>query len=350
MRRVSWLLCLAPVLAQELVHVQMKQLERTIKLPGELLPYQQVDLHARVAGYVEKVNVDRGSAVKAGQPLVILSAPELAAQKLEVKARAAAVRAQGAELLARLASAQSTADRLKAAAATPGVIAGNEIVVAEKQVEAIRGQMAAIEGNAKAAESAVEAIEEMEKYLTLTAPFDGTVTERIAHPGALAAPAGPALLKIEQLGRLRGIVAVPETEIGGIVPGAKVTFTVSAYPGETFSGRVARFARTMEATTRTMPVEVDIVNTGGRLAPGQYTEFTWPVKKQRNSMMVPLTAVFTTTEGTFVVKPVDGKAAWVPVKRGVVQGDMVEIVSDLQPGDRVLKRATDETRRGSSIK
>ena len=116
----------------ELVRVQSKRLERMTRLPGEILPYQKVALHARVTGFVEKVGVDRGSAVKAGQALAVLAAPEMAAQLAEAEAKAQAVEAQRAEAEARILAAESTYQRLKAASATPGAVAGHELELAEK--------------------------------------------------------------------------------------------------------------------------------------------------------------------------------------------------------------------------
>ena len=128
MKLTRLLLLLLPyaLMAQETIEVVSKTVERKLRLPGELLPYEQVDLHARVNGFVEKVEVDRGSAVKTGQLLVQLSAPEMQAQLLEIEAKALAIEAQKAESEAKLMAVQAFYERLKEAAKTPGVIAGNE--------------------------------------------------------------------------------------------------------------------------------------------------------------------------------------------------------------------------------
>ncbi len=250
-----------------------------LKLPGEFLPFEAVDLVARVPGFVETVTVDRGSAVKQGAVLVTLSAPELRAQHAEAQSKVEAIRAQRAEAEAKLIAAQSTVERLKAAAATPGAIAAHEVVLAEKAVDALAAQIAAVNKAVTAAEAQVATIAEMEKFLTVRAPFDGVVVERKAHPGSLAGPAAGWLLRIEQLSRLRLVVAVPESQAAAIPLGAKVTFTVAAFPGETFTGSVARVARVMDVKTRTMPVELDVANGRGKLAPGMYAEVAWPAKK-----------------------------------------------------------------------
>ena len=340
----------SPLLAQETVPVITANIERKLRLPGELAPYQQVSLSARVQGFIEKVEVDRGSAVRKGQLLIQLSAPEMDAQIAEIESRAQSIESNRAEMEAKLAGVVSTYEHLKAASATPGVIAGNELVVAEKQADAIRGAMKGLEGAAKAARSSAGVIRDMKAYLQVIAPFDGIVTERLVHPGALAGPNSGPLLKIEQLSRLRLIVPVPETEYSSVARGATVTFKVPDNPAGTASAVVARIPKSLDAKTRTMAVELDVNNPNGSLAPGMYAEVQWPVRRVRPSLLVPVTAVVTTTERNFVVRDNHGKAEWVTVSKGVVSGESVEVMGDLKNGDRVVKRATDEIRDGSALK
>lgn len=338
---------LAPAQPVEVVTVVSKTLERRSRLPGEFAPYQAVDVHARVTGYVEAVHVDRGSVVKAGDPLVTLSAPEMAAHAAESEARVQILESQKAEAEAKVVAAQSTFERVKAASATPGAVAGNELVLAEKAVDAAKAVVRSLESSQKAARAAVDAQRDLLSYLKVTAPFDGIITERYAHPGALAGK--QPLLHLEQHGRLRLVVAVPEADVGGILRGARVPFTVPAYPGETFTGVIARVARVLDPKTRTMPVELDVVNSGSRLAPGMYPEVQWPMRRARASLMVPPSAIATTTERTFVIRVNAGKAEWVDVSRGAAQGDLVEVLGPLAAGDTVVKRPTDEIRQGSTV-
>lgn len=336
------------VFAQETAKVVTRPSERARKLPGEFTPYQTVELTARVAGYIESIGVDVGSVVRKGDVIAKLSAPEMTAQIAEAASRVELARAQRAEAEAKQLAAQATYERLKAASATPGAIAGNELVLAGKAVDAAQGVIKAIDRSVEAAAAAQRTLEKMTEFLTLTAPFDGVVTERRLHPGALVGPTAGALVRIEQTGRLRLTVAVPEADVSGIVPGARVAFTVPAYPGETFHGTVARLPRIMDPRTRTMPVELEVAN-GGRLAPGMYPEVEWPVKKARPMLLVPPTAVVTTTEKTFVIRVENGIAVHVPVKKGAVSGELVEVMGSLNEGDTVIKRGTDEIRNGSPV-
>jgi len=342
--------CVAASQTVEVAEVVSRPLERKSRLPGEFTAYQRVDLHARVSGYAEKVEVDVGSAVKQGQLLVTLSAPEMQARVAEAEARVGTLESQRAEAEARLVGSQSTAERIRAASQTPGAIAANELVLADKAVDAAKAVIASLESSINAAKAAVSAQKELLSYLKVTAPFDGVITERWVHPGALVGPgASGAMLRLEQQSRLRLIVAVPEGEVGGIPRGARVTFTVPAYPGESFTGVVARVPRTMDPKTRTMPVEMDVVNTGGKLAPGMYPEVQWPFKRARPALLVPPGAIVATTERTFVVRVSGGKAEWVTVARGAPAGELTEVFGALQAGDVVVKRANDEIRDGSAV-
>jgi RND family efflux transporter MFP subunit len=276
------------------------------------------------------------------------------AQRAEAEARVKAVEAQRAEAEAKFASLQGTYERLKAASATPGAIAGNELLIAEKSVDAARAQIRAVESSVLAAKAAVQAIEDMQAYLNVTAPFSGVITERNVHPGALVGPGGDKsqgpMFRLEQNSRLRLVVAVPESDLAGIPVGAHATFTVPAYPGQSFTGTVSRLSRSVDPKTRSMAVELDVANPRGTLTPGMYPTVSWPVRRARPAMIVPVTSVVTTTERTFVIRVKDGTADWVTVTKGPPAGpEMVEVMGPLTPGDRIVKRGTDEIRAGSRI-
>jgi membrane fusion protein (multidrug efflux system) len=326
-----------------------KPLSRTVELPGELEPYLAVSLHAKVSGFVERVLVDRGSHVTRGELLVELSAPEMTAAMAEAQSKVQAAESDRAQAQAQLANVQAAYERLKKASETPGAIAGLELVQAEKQVDAAQALVRSREQSVGVAEAGVQAQRDLQAYLKLTAPFDGVVTERIAHPGALVGPAGDALLVIQQVSRLRLVVPVPEADAGAIARGAAVQFRVPAYPERTYSGTVSRIAHAVDTKTRTMPVELDVVNRDGTLAPGMYPAVKWPVRSSRASLYVPKTSVVTTTERTFVIRDLNGKAEWVDVKKGPADGDLVEVMGDLHAGEKVLKRGTDEVRPGTAL-
>jgi RND family efflux transporter MFP subunit len=335
--------------AVETTRVVAQALQKTVTIPGDLTPYQGVNLNARVPGFVESLTVDRGSWVKRGQRLATISAPELRAQRAEAEAKLQAVRAQEAEAQARMVAAQSTYDRLKAASATPGVVAGNDLEIAERGLEAARAHVNALKSSGGAAEAAVKAVSEMEGYLELTAPFDGVITERNVHPGSLVGPSTGALLRIEQVARLRLTVPVPEAYVGAIARGTQVEFRVSAFPDQTFQGVIARPAHSLDMKTRSMLVELDVNNPKQALAPGMFAEVQWPVSRAQASLFVPRTAVVRTSERQFVVRVRNGVAEWVDVRRGELNGDVIEVFGDLREGDTVIRRGNDEIRPGTKI-
>ncbi|OFW29647.1 MAG: efflux transporter periplasmic adaptor subunit [Acidobacteria bacterium RIFCSPLOWO2_02_FULL_65_29] len=333
----------------ETTKVVAQALEKTVTIPGDLTPYQGVNLNARVSGFVESLAVDRGSWVTRGQPLAKISAPELRAQHAEAEAKLQAVRSQEAEAQAKTVAAQSMYDHLKAASATPGVVAGNDLEIAEHGLEAARAHVNALKSSGGAADAAVQAVAQMETYLELSAPFDGVITERNVHPGSLVGPSTGPLLRIEQVSRLRLTVPVPETYVGTITRGTKVEFRVSAFPDQTFLGVIARPAHTLDVKTRSMLVELDVSNPKQMLAPGMFAEVQWPVSRAQASLFVPRTAVVRTSERQFVVRVRNGMAEWVDVRRGETNGDVIEVFGDLREGDIVIRRGNDEIRPGTKI-
>lgn len=336
------------------VRVASRRLDVTINLPGELQPYEEVRVFPRVSGFVQWIGVDRGSLVKKGQLIAVLSAPEIVAQKAEADAKVLNAENQRVAGEAKLAADESSYQRLKAASNTPGVISDEELETAEKAAEADRARVIALRNTVDAARANLRSAVEMESYLRITAPFDGVVTKRNVHPGALVGPGGgsgsqPSMLRIEQVSHLRLIVAVPEIYVAGIQPGAKVDFTVPAFPGRTFSGTVARLAESIDVTTRTMPVEMDVWNPTYDLHSGMFPQVLWRVHRPQPTLFVPQTAVGRNMEQSYVVRIRSGQADLVAVKTGGAVGTLTEIFGDLHAGDEVALHASDDLRPGTAV-
>lgn len=346
----------APETAQKVqaTTVVAQKLAVTVHLPGEIEPYEVVAVFPKVTGFVKSISVDRGSHVKAGDLIAQLEAPELIAQRSEAQSKLQAAQAQLAAAEAKVASDEGTYEHLKAAATTPGVVAGNDLFVAQKALDADRAQLKAQQDNVNAAQQALQAIAQTEAYLQVKAPFDGVVTERNVHPGALVGPAGAPgaavpMLRIETLSRLRVVVPVPENYVAGVPEGTKVEFTVPAFPGRTFNGKIARIAHSVDEKTRTMPVELEVANTKGELSPGTFSDVLWPVRRSYPTLFVPTSSVANTLERVFVVRLRQGKSEWVDVKTGTTADKMTEVFGDLHEGDLVAVRGTDELRPGSAV-
>jgi RND family efflux transporter MFP subunit len=335
----------------EVVKVVEQPLDVTLSLPAELNPYQAVALYARVTGFVKTIRVDRGSRVRAGEQIAALEAPELVAQKAEAQSKLQSAEAQLAAIRSKAEANVSTYDKLKAASATPGVVAGNDVVQAQKAVEADQGQIAAGQQNVEAARQALKSVGDTEAYLRITAPFTGVVTERNVHPGALVGPTGgpgaaTPIVRIVDSHRLRLVVPVPEAYTAGVTAGTALSFSVAAYPAQRFFGTVSRISQSVDVSTRTMAVELDVNNADGRLAPGTFCQIQWPVRRTGPSLFVPSGSVANTTGRTFVIRIRGGRTEWVDVKTGLGSGPLIEVFGDLKPGDEIAARGTDEVRAG----
>jgi RND family efflux transporter MFP subunit len=339
----------------DVVRVVERPLDVQLSLPGELTPYQAVAIYPRVTGFVKTVTVDRGSRVRAGALIATIEAPELVAQRAEAQSKLQAAEAQWAASRSKADAEKSTYDRLKAASATPGVVAGNDVLLAEKAADASQDQVVAGQQNVEAARQALNAIREMEGYLRVTAPFDGVVTERNIHPGALVGPPSGSgstmpMVRVVEISRLRLVVPVPEAYTAEMKAGTQILFTVAAYPGRTWSGSIARIAQAVDVNTRTMAVELDVANKEGRLAPGTFAQVRWPIHRSAPSLFVPSSSVAATTDRTFVVRIRSGKTEWVDVKTGLTSGPLVEVFGDLRAGDQVASHGTDEMRPGTEVR
>lgn len=359
-------------------------MDRSLELPAELQAFRDVKVHSKMKGFVSWIGVDRGSKVSAGEVLIKLTAPEIDAQVEELGAKLAGARASYAEALsqleadkatqlelqAKLESDQMTLQRLEQAAQEPGAVAQNEVDTAAKTVEgdqarikAARSQVAAAQSvtgakqqsiNAEA--SSLKALEQTRQYLTIKAPIDGIITERWVHEGDMAGvdPARNSeahpLLRLVQTSRLRVVVSVPELEVAGTRLGEPLTFTVPAYLGKKFTGTITRIGHALDVQTRTMPVELDVDNRSGQLEPGMYASVQWRVRRPYATLLVPTSAVVTTLRDTFVVRVKDGKADVVSVKTGDTMNNQIEVVGDLQPGDLILLKGSDDYKTGASVK
>jgi membrane fusion protein, multidrug efflux system len=337
------------------VPVISKKLQTTISLPAQLTSYQQVDIYPKVTGFVETVAVDRGSRVQRGQVLVRLTAPELESQRSQAEAALRSAESQLATAQAKLASDNGTYLHMVAASKTPGVLAENDVAVAGQTVSADKGLVAAAEQNIAAVRESLKSVSQTASYLTITAPFDGVVTTRNLHPGALIGPAAGGagaqpILQIVDDRRLRLVVPIPEAQVGEMKTGQLVSFTVPAYPGQTFKAPVERISHDVDEKSRTMPVELEVKNRDGRLSPGSFTTVSWPLERSYHTLFVPTSTVTTDQQHTFVIRVRSNKAEWVTVQTGQTLNGEIEVFGDLAAGDQVVKIASDAIHSGDALR
>jgi membrane fusion protein, multidrug efflux system len=338
----------------ELTPVKSGKLDSTVQLPAELAPYEAVDLYARQTGFVKSIAVDRGSRVKEGEVIAQLEAPEVVAQKAAAESTYQGAESQLAAARVKLASDQATFQRMSTAAKVPGVVAQNDLDIAQATVRADEANATAFEKTAAAAQETLRAVAQLEAYLTITAPFDGEVTSRFVHPGALVGPAGGTgaatpIVHIETLTRHRLVVPVPESDAAGIPAGTQVSFTVPSFPGRTFRAAIARISHDVDLKTRTMPVELDVRDPQAELVPGMFCQAAWPVRRSYSTLFVPTTAVASDLERTFVIRVRNNRTEWVDVRTGATSGNLIEVFGDLKEGDTVATRGTDQLRAGVEV-
>ena len=340
--------------AVTVVAVESQRLDTTLSLPAQVTPYEVVDVYPKVTGFIETMAVDRGSHVRAGDLIARLSAPELVAQRSHAEAEVQSAEAQLSAAQAKFAADHGTFLHLQTASQTPGVVAKNDLLVAEQTAMADRAQEEAAAKNVQAARDSLRGVTQLESYLDIRAPFDGYVTVRNLHPGALVGPASgepgaQPIVRIETTNRLRVVVPVPEAYAAGVGAGQQVNFTVPAYPGRNFHAPIARIAHDINQTTRTMQVELDFHNAELQVTPGSFASVEWPIRRSYATLFAPTSAVTTDLQRTFVIRVRDGKAAWVDVKTGATANGKIEVFGQLQAEDIVVRNATDSIRDGAPV-
>jgi membrane fusion protein, multidrug efflux system len=338
----------------DVVTVKSEKLSSTERLPAELVPYETVDIYAKQTGFVKSIKVDRGSKVKQDELIAHLEAPELVAQRAQANAAYESSESQLAAAQAKLAADEATYEHMNSAAKVPGVVAANDLDIAQKTAQSDKANVAALEKTAQAAQENLKAVTQLESYLNITAPFDGQVTTRYVHPGALVGPAGgpgamTPIVKIETTTRHRLVVPVPENDVAGVPEGTAVSFTVPSFPGRTFRAPIARISRDVDVKTRTMPVELDVKDPRGELVPGTFCEVEWPIRRTYPTLFVPISAVASDLQRSFVVRVRQNHAEWVDVKTGVRVDTMIEVFGDLHEGDEIATRGTDQLRAGTEV-
>lgn len=314
-------------------------LNSSIAIPGELLPYQQVDLYAKVSSYVKNMLVDIGSEVHKGQLLATLEAPEINSQLAQAQSR---IKQQEAVYLA----SKATYDRLYNTSKTPGTISLNDLEQAEAKKNADFA-------NVQAAKSSFQEVSANVGYLEIRAPFDGVITSRNVNLGAYVGPGGKStdpLFVLQDQKRLRLVVSVPESYTGGLNNKANVTFTVGALSNQKFTAQVNRIAGALDEKLRSERVEMDVFNKDKKLLPHMFAEVNIPLPSRDSTLIVAKTAVVTSTEKVFVIRVTNHHAEWIEVKKGIQAGDLMEVYGKLSPNDKVVKQASDEIRNGSEVR
>jgi RND family efflux transporter MFP subunit len=347
-----------------------RSLTTTLTIAGEFKPFQDVDVHAKVAGYIKKIYVDVGDHVKTGQTLAVLEIPELAA---ELAGADAAVRRSREEIrraegdLIRTQSAHAAAHsayaRLKQAAESrTGLVAQQEIddsqakdLESEAQVSSSTAALSAAQQQLQVAEANEKQYAALSDYSRIVAPFSGVVTARFADTWTLIAAGTSSsaqsvpVVRLAEISKLRLVLAVPESVAAQIHLGDPVQARVQALRQD-FVGKVSRFADSLDRQTRTMETEIDFDNHDGRLIPGMYAETRLSLREKKDALTVPLESVTRDGEDATVlaVNP-QNIIEERHVKLGLEDSVRVEVLSGLSDKDRVIIGNRSQFRDGQKI-
>jgi RND family efflux transporter MFP subunit len=350
--------------------VERRNLGNTLTIAGEFKPFQDVDVHAKVAGYIRKIYVDVGDHVKEGQTIAVLEVPELAAQLAGADAAVRAAqeqirRAQGDLQRAQSShgAAHSAYARLKQAAdSRVGLVAQQEVddtqakdLEAEAQVASAEAMLSAAKQQLEVAQANQKQYSALSSYTRITAPFAGVITNRYADTGALVAAGTSSstqaipVVRLAQISVLRLVLSIPEPVAAQIHFGDPVKVRVQAL-NQDIEGKVSRFADSLDRQTRTMETEIDFENRDGRLLPGMYAETQLMLREKKNALTIPLEGVTRNGDDATVlaVNP-QNTIEERHVRLGLEDEKNVEILSGLTDGDRVVIGNRSEFHNGQKI-
>ena len=359
----------APKLAA-VVDVTRGSLASTLTVAGQFQPYQEVDLHAKVSGYIRRISVDIGDRVRQGEVLAVLEVPELQDQlvgsEAEVRhSQSEITRAQSevTEAQSSYAAIHANYTRLaEAARQKPGLIAEQELDDARAKDEAAQAQIGVAQASLDAMKQQLgvsqaddQRLRTLNNYTSIVAPFTGVVTMRYADTGALI-QAGTSsntqsmpVVRVAQSDVLRLRMPVPEADVPYIKDGNPVEVKVSA-TGRKFAGKIVRFTRALDPGTRTMLVEVDVPNQDLSLNPGMYAETTLQLQKNDDALILPGQAVVHNGDQVYVLAlDSSNHVLRQTVTTGIETPNQVQILSGVTAGERVIASAQTNYQAGESV-
>jgi len=307
-------------------------MQRTLLLTADILPIQQADLMAKIAGYLDSIAVDRGDRVHAGQVLAVIHQPELDQQLQQAQANHD--------------FAKITFERFQELY-THSLVPRQDLDDARTKYEV--------------AKRVLEVQRTYVGYAKIVAPFDGYVTKRYVDPGAFIPQASGfvstvnTILTIMDLSQVKVLINVPERDVTSVHLGDEVSLTLDAYPDRTFRGRVSKFAPALEASSRTLQVEIDVPNADLALKPGMFARVTLVLERHAQSLALPSEALLVNELGTFVYA-VSGASDGAPtvrrvqVRTGIEDHGQVEILVGIGASDRIVRTGKELVRDGGAVR
>jgi RND family efflux transporter MFP subunit len=360
----------APMPAASVARVQRGDISHVLSLAGQFQPYQVVDVHPKVSGFMSKINVDIGDKVHKGQTLAVLEVPELQAQleasKFDMaQAKAEILRAQHEVKRAEAVNAAEHLNyqrMLDTSKAQPGLVAQQELDDAQSkdlssasQVDAAKAAADAAQQHAASAHADNERVQAIQDYTHVVAPIDGVVVWRYADTGALIQSGTNSnqqdlpIVRLAQSTLLRLRMPVPEDDVQYIHEGDPIRLRIDAL-NRSITGKIVRFTRNVNFETRTMETEVDVDNRDLSIAPGMYANAQLQMASAHDVLTVPVEAlVIRGNEQTVYVVDAQGRVHIRPVVVGLRASKLAEIKSGIEEGDRVIVGGQDKYSEGEQV-
>jgi len=311
---------------------------QSLILPGDIQPFNKAAIYARVNGYLKSWNKDIGAQVKAGELLASIDAPDLDQQLAQARATLASAKAN-------YDIAATTADRYS--------ILVRKQAASQQLADQTAADAAAKKAVMDANEANVRQLEAMQSFKQIVAPFDGVITARNTDIGALinaGSTAGQELFEVSDLHRVRIYVQVPQAFSADLSPGLKATFEMPQYPGRKFDATLVTTSNAMNATSRSMLVQLQADNSDGKLFGGTYCRVNFQIPGDPNMVRVPAAALMPVNRGVQVaVLGDDNKVVLKPIQLGRDFGDSVEVTAGLAPQDRVIDSPPETLQSGDAV-
>jgi RND family efflux transporter MFP subunit len=312
--------------------------DQAIELPGNTQAFTEAPIYARTSGYLKQWYFDIGAHVKRGQLLAEIETPELDEQLEQAENQLKTAEAN-------LQLAKVTADRW--------VYLEKSSVVSKQEKDQAVSDLNAKRATADSDRANVARLQKLQAFEQVYAPFDGVITARNTDLGDLIQGDNTApkeLFHLAAVGKLRVYISVPEVYASAIKSGETVTLTLDAFPGENFAGTLVRDSNSIDLTSRTLRVEVDVDNPTGSLLPGAYAFVHWKLPSAAQAVTIPTNTLLFRAEGLRVVVVRGGQAKLVPVTIGHDYGSSVEVLSGLTSEDAVILDPSDSIMEGSAVK
>jgi membrane fusion protein, multidrug efflux system len=315
---------------------RMDSVQKTVSLPGELLPFENVLIRAKVQGYISKIRVDIGSKVNKGEVLALIDAPEINSRVQELRAKEKAAES-------RYLASKDYYDRIRSASQSDGVIAATEL-------DKTKNQMQADEAEYRAAQSAVSSNRQIGNYLAIVAPYSGIVTKRNIDVGSFVGSTNEKpLFEIEDNKVLRLQISVPEIYSNADISQNTGEITTRSLPDKKFIAKLVRRSGSINNSTRSEIWEFEVPNPARELKAGSYADVKLHFSRKKQSIMLPVSAIVTTLEKRFIIKVSGNTTQWIDVRPGFNMGDKQEIFGDVAAGDTIVVRGNEELKAGTKV-